>query len=160
MTKLNKISIAAVAFTLIAVVIGCNMSTANMSGLTVSKDSDGKMPATSFKNGDTLYARAPIANNPGKVKVKFYLVADDVKQLKKGETLTGSEVSVDLDGDGVATYSVPVKDGFPAGKYTLNADMINDAGEKKDGKTSSVTIETSAATDSDTSEPVENSDDN
>lgn len=118
----------------------CNFSTANLSSLKLSKDKEGKSEATSFKSGDTLYGKALVANNPGKVKVKLYLVANDVKGLNKGETLKGSEVSVDVDGDGAASYTVPVSEGFPAGTYTLNADMMNDSGEKKDSKTANVTI--------------------
>jgi hypothetical protein len=108
--------------------------------LKTSKDKDGKTEASSFQNGDTLHGKAIVANNPGKVKVKLYLVADDVKGLTKGETLKGSEVSVDLNGDGTAAYTVPVTEGFLPGSYKLNADMINDAGEKKDSKTANVTI--------------------
>jgi hypothetical protein len=124
---------------------GCSFSTANMSSLETSKDKEGKQKSSTFKSGDTLYAKANIANNPGKVKVKYYLVADDVKGVNKGETLKGSDVSVDLDGDGVASYNVPVAPGFPGGTYTLNADMINENGEKKDSKTAKVTVEAAAA---------------
>jgi hypothetical protein len=119
---------------------GCSFSTANMSSLKTSKDKDGKTEASSFTTGDTLYANAEIANNPGKVKVKFALVAEDVKGLTKGDTLKGSEVTVDIEGDGKGQYSVPVSAGFLAGTYKLNADMLNDKGEKKDGKSANVTV--------------------
>jgi hypothetical protein len=36
---------------------------------------------------------------------------------------------------------VPIPAGAPGGKYILTADMHNDAGEKKDGKTAALTIE-------------------
>lgn len=131
--------------------LACNFSSANLSSLKTSKDKEGKQEASSFKGGDTLYAQAVVSNNPGKVKVKFYLVADDVKGLTKGETLKGSDVSVDLDGDVPAVYNVPVTAGFLPGTYTLNADMINEAGEKKDSKTAKITVaggdSTSSATD-------------
>jgi hypothetical protein len=137
--------LAGVALTVSFVVMqGCSFSTANMSGLTTSTDKEGKTAATSFKSGDTLYAKAPIANNPGKVKVKFALVAEDVKGLTKGETLKGSEVSVDVEGDNSANFNVTVAPGFPGGTYKLNADMLNDKGEKKDGKSVSITVANSA----------------
>ena len=119
---------------------GCSFSTANMSSLKTSKDEAGKTEASSFTTGDTLYANAQIANNPGKVKVKFSLVAEDVKGLNKGDVLKGSEVSVEIPGDGVAKYNVPVSLGFLAGTYKLNADMMNEAGEKKDSKSANVTV--------------------
>ena len=119
---------------------GCSFSTANMSSLKTYKDKDGKTEASSFTTGDTLYANAEIANNGGKVKVKFTLVAEDVKGLTKGDVLKGSEVTVDIEGDGKGQYSVPVSAGFLAGTYKLNADMLNDKGEKKDGKSANVTV--------------------
>ncbi len=119
---------------------GCSLSTANLSSFKTSTDKDGKTEATSFKTGDTLYGKAQVSNNPGKVKVKFYLVAEDVKGMTKGDTLKGSDVTVDIDGDQVANYTVPVSPGFLAGTYKLNADMLNEGGEKKDSKTVNVTV--------------------
>ena len=124
---------------------GCSFSTANMSSLKTATDKEGKKEASSFKAGDTLYGLADISNNPGKVKVKFALVAEDVKGMTKGETLKGSDVTYDMDGSGVAIFSVPVAGGFPGGTYKLNADMINEAGEKKDSKSTTVTVVAAAA---------------
>lgn len=133
-------SLVTVLGMLIFVSLACSMSTANLSSLKTSKDKDGKSETASFAPGDTLYGKAAVANNPGKVKVKLYLTAENVKELKQGETLKGSEVTLDIDGDGSANYSVPVSEGFPAGTYKLNADMMNDSGEKKDSKSVNVTI--------------------
>ncbi len=122
------------ALTIIAV--GCSFSTANMSSLKVSTDKEGTREATSFKDGDTIFARAQISNNGGKVKVKFYLSSSDNKPMKE------TEFSLDVEGDGGATYNVSVVEGMPpAGSYTLHADMINENGEKKDGKTAAIKIE-------------------
>ena len=152
--KINSKFLALVILTCAFIVMqGCSFSTANMSSLKTSTDKEGKTETSSFKSGDTLFGRAQISNNPGKVKVKFTLVAEDVKGLNKGETLKGSEVSVDIQGDGVANYNVPVSPGFLAGTYKLNADMLNDAGEKKDGKSANVTVTQTAAA------PVEKKDD-
>lgn len=144
----NKLSLFLGLSMLAFVALACNMSTANMPSLTTSTDADGKSASSSFKTGDTIHAQAPIANNPGTVKVKFALKADDAKGLTKGEMPKGTDVSVDIKGDGTAKYSLPVSAGLPAGKYTLEADMINEAGEKKDGKTTSITVtQTAPATD-------------
>lgn len=138
MKNLKTFSIVIALFAFAA--IACNYSTANLSSLTTSKDKEGKQESSAFKTGDTLFAKANVANNGGKVKVKLYLVADDVKGMTKGETLKGSDVTLDIDGDGFAEYNVPVTTGFLPGTYTLNADMINEAGEKKDNKTAKVTV--------------------
>lgn len=121
------------------------MSTANMSSLTVSKDKDGKQASTSFKSGDTIYSVATISNAPGKVSVKFNLTADDVTGMTKGELVKGSDVNIDLPSSGTATYSLPIPNGVPSGKYILTADMHNEAGEKKDGKTATLDIQGSKA---------------
>jgi hypothetical protein len=129
---------------LIFVAAACNMSTANLSGLTTSTDKDGKTASSSFKTGDTINGRAPVANNPGKVKVKFTLTADDVKGMTKGEAVKNSEVSVDIDKDGTAIYAMPVTSAMTGGKYKLTADMMNEAGEKKDSKSADITVTQSA----------------
>jgi hypothetical protein len=135
MRKSNMFSIGVITTLALFLMLACNASTANMSSLKTSSDKEGKSEATKFKVGDTIYGAATISNNPGKVKVKLYLVDP------KGETLKGTDVSVDLDGDGIARYNLALPDGMPAGSYKLNADMINDSGEKKDSKSATVTIE-------------------
>jgi hypothetical protein len=139
MKKSNLFSTAVIFTALIGLLLACNASTANMSSLTTSSDKEGKSAQTKFKTGETIYGSAQISNNPGKVKVKLSL-ADP-----KGETIKGSEVSVDIDGDRKAEYSLALPAGVAPGTYTLKADMINEAGEKKDGKTTAVTIEAGAA---------------
>lgn len=119
---------------IVFVALGCNMSTANMSSLKVGKDAAASSESTSFKPGETIYAVAMISNNPGKVKVNFQMTDST------GKALPGSEVSLDIDGDRTANYSLPLPESFDAGSYKLTADMINDAGEKKDSKTVSVTV--------------------
>jgi hypothetical protein len=137
---MKKLGIFAILGFTLFIAQACNVSTANISSFKSSSDKEGKTETTAFKTGDTLFANAQISNNPGKVKVKFYLLAEDVKGLKKGDTLKGSDVTVDVEGDGKGQYSVPVAAGFLAGTYKLNADMINEAGEKKDGKSITVTV--------------------
>jgi hypothetical protein len=141
----NKFQLAFSIAAIFVVGIACNMSTANMSSLTVSKDKEGKQPTASFKSGDTIYGVATISNAPGKVTVKFNLTADDVSGMTKGEMVKGSNVDIELPSSGTATYSLPIPNGVPSGKYILTADMHNETGEKKDSKTSALTIEGSKA---------------
>jgi hypothetical protein len=137
--SIKFLTVTALAFAFI-VMQACSFSTANLSSLKTSTDKDGKTEASAFKTGDTLNAQAQVSNNPGKVKVKFTLVAEDVKGMTKGDALKGADVSVDIDGDGIATYTLPVSMGVPAGTYKLNADMLNDKGEKKDSKSANITV--------------------
>ena len=136
----NGLSLLIVAVVLFTAAFACNVSTANMSSFKLTKDKDGKEESSSFKNTDTLYGRATVANNGGKVSVKIQMNADDVAGMKKGDIVPGSSVNVNLDGEGVATYSLPLGGAVKAGKYTVVADMINDAGEKKDSKSVNISI--------------------
>ena len=147
----NGLSLLIVAVVLFTAAFACNVGTANLSSFKIAKDKDGKEESSSFKNTDTVYGRATVANNGGKVNVKMQMNADDVAGMKKGDIVPGSDVKVEIDGDGVATYSIPLGGAVKAGKYTVVADMINDAGEKKDSKSVNVTItgdSTSNTTDS------------
>ena len=125
--------------------IACSFSTANMSSFKTSKDKEGKQESTTFKGGETLYANAVISNAGGKTTTRFYLVADEAPGLKKGDTVPGSEVKVDLPSAGTAQYSLPIPAGIASGKFTLNAEMLDDKGEKKDSKSTAISIEGSAA---------------
>jgi hypothetical protein len=150
----NGLGLLIVATVLFTAAFACNMSTANMASFKISKDKEGTQETTSFKGGETIYGRAAIANNGGKVKVKIQINVDDVPGMTKGDMVKGSDVTVDLDGDGTATYSVPIPSAVKGGKYVVVADMINDAGEKKDSKSVAINI-----TSGDTSSSSSHSDD-
>jgi hypothetical protein len=127
---------------IVVALCSCHVSTANMSSFKTSRDADGDHESTAFKTGETIYANAVISNAGEKVTVRMYMTADDAK--KKDEPLPGSEVKVDLPGSGTAKYSLPIPAGVKSGKYTLVAEMLNENGDKKDGKTAAITIEASA----------------
>lgn len=158
MKNKRKFSLITPVAILFFAILGCNMSTANLSSLTTSKDKAGKEVSSTFKSGETIYGTATISNNPDKVKVNLYLVVEDAKGLTKGETIKGSEVSVDLDGDGTANYSVPVTEALPPGDYKLIADMINEEGEKKDSKTTEVKIKKSVGSEKTVTDEPESDD--
>ncbi len=136
----NGLGLLIAATVIFTAAFACNMSTANMSSFKIASDKEGTKETTSFKGGDTIYGRAVIANNGGKVKVKMQINVDDVPGMTKGDMVKGSDVTVDMDGDGTATYTLPIPNGVKGGKYIVSADMINDAGEKKDSKSVNITI--------------------
>jgi hypothetical protein len=158
--KKTGFSLAISIFALLLVSIACNMSTANLGDLTTSTDKEGKSTTSSFKSGETVHGRVPVKNNPGKVKIKFALTAEDVKGMTKGETVKGSEVPVDLSGDGTATYELTIPAGAPGGSYRLTADMMNEAGEKKDSKTANINITQTAPPPAAKTDDDEDKDDN
>jgi hypothetical protein len=135
MKKSNLYSVIIIFALAMFLMLACSATTANMSSLKTSTDKEGKSESSKFKIGDTMYGNATISNNPGKVTVKLYLVDP------KGETINGTDVSVAIDGDGIAKYNLTLPEGMTSGKYKLNADMMNEVGEKKDGKSVEVTVE-------------------
>jgi hypothetical protein len=60
--------------------------------------------------------------------------------MTKGDVIPGSEISVNLEGSGTTTYQLTIPANVKGGKFILEADMMNEAGEKKDGKTSQITV--------------------
>ncbi len=122
----------------------CNVSTANLSSLKTSKDEAAANETTTYKAGDTIYATADVANNPGKVTVKMYMIVEDapgIANVKKGDIIPNSEVKVDIEKDGAAKYNFPTYPTTKGGKFTVVADMLNEAGEKKDSKSVSITVQ-------------------
>ena len=115
-------------------------STANISDLKLGKDQTASQQTTSFAPDDTVYAVATISNAPGAVKVKGRLVIEDVEGEQSGP-IPGLEKTLDLPSSGTATYTfTPPADGFPKGKYKVEVMMMNEAGEQKDQKSASFTV--------------------
>ncbi len=134
----NIIGLLIVALVLMTGAWECSFGEAKMSSFKASKDKEGKTESTTFKAGETLYAIAEIGGS-SKTTTKFWLVDGT------GKTIPGSDVKVDLASGGKATYTLPLPASVPGGKYTLNADMLDEKGEKKDGKSVAITIEGGSA---------------
>mgnify|MGYP002781475731 CR=1 FL=1 len=113
---------------------GCNVSTANMSSLKTATDKEGKSETSKFKPGDTFYGIATISNNPGTVKVKTYWTDP------KGSVIKATESTTEVQGDGKATFSIPINEAMPPGEYKITAEMMNEDGEKKDSKTANFSL--------------------
>ena len=127
---------------LVFVALACNFSasTANISDLKLGKDQAATQPTTTFAPSDTIYAVATISNAPGAVKVTGRLAIEDVEGEDKGP-IPGLEKTLDLPGSGTATYTfTPPPSGFPKGKYKVEVLMLNEAGEKKDEKSATFTV--------------------
>ena len=141
----NSVTFSIAVLLLAFAALACSFSTANMSSLKTSSDREGNSESTKFKSGETFYASATISNNGGKVKVNFSMipesVSEEVEGVTKGESIKQLEVTQEVEGDGVAIYKFTPGAAFPTGTYKINADMINEQGEKKDNKTITVTVE-------------------
>ncbi|HEY6329083.1 MAG TPA: hypothetical protein VI756_07085 [Blastocatellia bacterium] len=112
-----------------------SVSTANLSGLKISKDKDGSQETNTFGANDTVYAVATVSNSPDKVKVKGQLSVVDVPGEKAGP-IPGLEKDLDLPGSGTATFTFsPPETGWPKGKYKMDVVMLNENGEQKGEKT-------------------------
>lgn len=122
--------------------VACNfsVSTANLSSLKLGKDKAITQETNSFGQGDTIHAVAVVSNAPGKVQVKGRLAVEDVPGQQNGP-IPGLETTLDLAGSGTATFTfTPPPDGWPKGKYKVDALMLNENGEQKDQKSASFTV--------------------
>jgi|ERR1041385_1871408 hypothetical protein len=123
---------------LLAVVLACGATTANISGLKISTDEEGKNETKTFKPGDKVYTIAQIANNGGKVDVKWRLLYDEGD--KAGQPVPGAEKSLEVDGNRPAVFWVTLPPaGFKDGRYKSEVTMMY-SGEQKDQKTATFDI--------------------
>jgi hypothetical protein len=125
---------------LLAILMACSFSTANLSSLKLGKDKAVSSESSSFAPADTVYAVATVANAPGAVKVKGVLAFEDVAGEQAGP-IPGLEKTLDLPGAGTATYTfTPPTSGWPKGKYRIEVTLMDDSGAQKDQKTASFTV--------------------
>lgn len=127
---------------LVFAALACNFSasTANISDLKLFKDKAATQATSSFAATDTIYAVATISNAPGAVKVKGRLAIENVEGQETGP-IPGLETTLDLPGSTTATFTfTPPSSGFPKGKYKVEVFMLNEAGEQKDEKSASFTV--------------------
>jgi len=125
---------------LLAVVLACNVSTAKLSSVKISKDKTASSETSSFGPNDTVYAVGTVANAPGKVKVKG-LLAFPCRFLQEQGPIPGLEKTLDLEGSGTATYTfTPPPDGWPKGKYKIEVILMDDSGAEKDKKSGTFSV--------------------
>lgn len=127
---------------LLATALACSFSasTANISGLKLSKDKGASTETSTFASADTVYAVATVSNAPDKVKVKGRLSAVQVEGLESGP-IPGGETTVELPGSGTATFTFTAPGGsWPPGSYKLDVEMLNEGGEKKDEESATFNV--------------------
>jgi hypothetical protein len=138
--RTNRFNFALASGLLAIAALACSATTANISSLKMGKDKNVSQETSSFGANDPIYAVATISNVPGKVKVKGRLVFEDVPGQQTGP-VPGLEKTLDLPGNGTATYSfTPPPDGWAKGKYKVEVILMTEEGEQKDQKSSSFTI--------------------
>ncbi|HKQ52578.1 MAG TPA: hypothetical protein VJT74_09430 [Pyrinomonadaceae bacterium] len=126
---------------MLATIASCSFTTANISSLKLSKDKEGSAQTNSFAPGDTVYAIATVSNNPGKVTLKFQLIAEKVEGERENFHVSNLDMSLEVDGDRTATYHVePPPAGWPAGRYRIEVAMLTEKGEQKDQETGTFTV--------------------
>jgi hypothetical protein len=135
--KLNLIICAGM---LLAILLACSYSTANISSLKIGKDKAVSSESSSFGPNDTVYAVGTVANAPGAVKVKGLLAFEDVAGEQAGP-IPGLEKTLDLPGNGTATYTfTPPPTGWPKGKYKIEVTLTDDSGAQKDQKSETFSV--------------------
>ena len=103
---------------LVAVVLACGATTANIKSFKISTDEQGNNEARSFAPGDKVYAVAQIGNNGGKVETKFRILYDDVEGKQSGTQVPGAEKTLEVEGDRPAIFWVTLPIIFPVGALT------------------------------------------
>jgi hypothetical protein len=139
--RLHKLALALSATLGLTIASACSFTTANISGLKLSKDKEGTNVTTTFAPTDSIYALASVSNVPSKVTLKFRLFTEDVQGQPKNSPVPQFDVSVEIPGDGVGTYSLsPPTAGWPVGKYRIDVAMLIESGEQKDQESIGFTV--------------------
>lgn len=118
-----------------------SFSTANISGLKISKDKEGNNVTSSFGPNDKVYAVAEVSNAPGKLKLKTRLLFDNVAGQTSGTPVPGMETTLDLPGSDTGNFTfTPPTAGWPNGSYKIEVSMLNEDNEQKDQKTATFSV--------------------
>ncbi len=142
--RLSKWGLALTLGIIVAAFSACsfNLTTANIRGLKISKDEDGKQEATNFGPGEKVYALADIANNVGTVKVRFRVLYDDVAGKEAGSALGGAEKTLDVEGSKPAIFWITLpKESFANGRYKAEVTMFALNGDQKGQSTAVFNVE-------------------
>ncbi|MGZ5436920.1 MAG: hypothetical protein ACXW3F_12755 [Pyrinomonadaceae bacterium] len=129
---------------IVGVFAGCsfNLTTANIRSVKISKDEDGKQEATTFGPGEKVYVVAEIANNVGKVKVRFRVLYDDVEGKETGAPVSGAEKTLDVEGSRPAIFWLTLpKESFANGRYKAEVTMLAENGDQKGQTTAAFSVE-------------------
>jgi hypothetical protein len=124
---------------LLLLALACKETPTSITSLKLGKDKAVTSEIAAFATGDTVYAVAAISS-PGKVKVTGRLLIDEVEGQTKGP-IPGLETTIDLaKGNDAAFNFSPPTAGWPAGKYTMEVVLTDDAGAQKDKKSANFTV--------------------
>jgi hypothetical protein len=123
---------------LLAVVLACGATTANIGSIKLSTDKAGEKEASTFKPGDAVYTTGKISNNGGTVTVKWRILYDEGD--KAGTTVPGAEKTLDAQGDQPFVFWITLPPaGFKDGRYKSEVSMIY-SGEQKDQKSATFEV--------------------
>jgi hypothetical protein len=137
----RRLSFILVLGLILSAASACSFTTANISGMKLSKDREGTAETNTFAPRDNIYARASVSNVPSKVSLKFRLITEKVQGQPENAPVTQFDTTVEMPSDGVGIYSLsPPTAGWPAGKYRIDVTMHIESGEQKDQETATFTV--------------------
>lgn len=139
----HRLGLALVLGILVTVFTACslNLTTAHIRSLKISKDEDGKNEASTFGPGEKVYVVADIANNVGKVTVKFRVLYDDVEGKDTGKAVGGAEKTLDVQGSRPAIFWITLPgNNFSNGRYKAEVTMFAENGQQKGQQTATFNV--------------------
>jgi hypothetical protein len=107
----------------------------------LSKDKEGTVETNNFAPTDMIFAKVTVSNVPSKVTLKLRFITEDVEGQEKNAPVPAFDKSFDLPSSGyVDYYLTPPPEGWPAGKYRIDATMLIESGEQKDQESANFTV--------------------
>lgn len=134
--KLNGV----LSFSLVlALVVACNFTTANISSVVLSPNRDGSAPTTTFSPNATVYAIATVSNSMSPVTVRARLYTENVEGEAANTMVPNSEIVVNLESSGTAIFNYSRAGGMLPGTYRIDIAMLVGS-EQKDQESVTFTV--------------------
>ena len=125
---------------LVLLACGCELTTANISSVKLTKDKAGSVEASTFAPHDIIYTKATVSNVPSPVKLTFRVVAEKVEG-HPDNTPVPVENTQELPDDGWVLFTLePPPNGWPVGKYRAEIRMLTESGTQKHQKDATFTV--------------------
>lgn len=116
--KTNRFGFWLVILAMVLAILACDFeaSTANITGVVMAKDKDGKSQTTVFGTNDVFYALVSQANAPDDTKVKAVWTAVEVAGVSANTLIAEKEIATGLD---KITFDLSNNGPWPTGKYKV-----------------------------------------
>ena len=123
----------------LALALACNFTTANISRVVLSTNSDGSSPTSTFRPDATVNVIATVSNSMSRTTVRSRLYFENVAGTQSNDMVPGTEKVVNLEASGTAQFTYSRDGGMPPGTYRIEIVLLHN-GEQRDQENVTFTV--------------------